>query len=137
MTREVSERATVPEQREGSHDDAHVVSPAEETDRLRTDISRTRTELGETIEALAAKADLKARTRQEARRAMDRARSASGSAPRRRQLAVAAVGVVVAGAAVVVVLRSRRARAAVSPDAPSSSSWNPGSGVADLWRGGG
>src|ERR1044071_8255407 len=39
------------------------VAPAAETEALRQEIARTRAELGETVEALAAKADVKARVR--------------------------------------------------------------------------
>ncbi|MCM0677210.1 DUF3618 domain-containing protein [Micromonospora phytophila] len=45
-----------------------------DTDALREEIRRTRVELGETMEALAAKADVKARLRSSADQAKDRMR---------------------------------------------------------------
>ncbi|MUL44223.1 DUF3618 domain-containing protein [Streptomonospora sp. PA3] len=117
MTRETSQQSSVPEQRGGSRAGERSASAGEETERLRLEISRLRTELGDTIEALAAKADLKTRTQQEARRAMDKARSVPGAATRGQRFAAAALlGAVLAGAVGVVVLRRRWSRTHLPAD---------------------
>jgi hypothetical protein len=51
------------EPRDGSDAEARPAPPAD-PDQLRQDIERTREELGETVEALIAKTDVKARTRE-------------------------------------------------------------------------
>jgi hypothetical protein len=51
------------EPRQGSDGDARPAPPAD-PEQLRQEIERTREELGETVEALIAKADVKARTRE-------------------------------------------------------------------------
>jgi hypothetical protein len=97
-----------------------------ETDALQTDIERTREDLGDTVEALAAKADVKARAKVAATDAKERARETANAAAerathqasevtdavRRRPLPVAAVaGGLLAAASAVVVVRRWRARA--------------------------
>jgi Protein of unknown function (DUF3618) len=96
------------------------------TEELRAEIEQTRRDLGDTVEALAAKADVKAR----AKEASDRMRadmSARGQrmakdmsvrgrrmaksareAPKTPMIAVGATGLAVAGAVVVLRVRSRR-----------------------------
>ncbi len=51
-----------------------------EPDELRRDIEQTRAELGETIEALAAKADVKARAHEAVEEARERVQSAAHNA---------------------------------------------------------
>lgn len=83
---------------------------AGETEELREEIERTRHELGDTVEALVAKTDVKARAKEAAQRAGDRfrrrVREADGrTVVRRGSTAVAAA----AGTAFVVVwARGRR-----------------------------
>jgi ElaB/YqjD/DUF883 family membrane-anchored ribosome-binding protein len=93
---------------------------------LRADIAQTRAQLGETVQALAAKADVKARLQETADEAKARVReglhNAAAEAPEKAQVLAARTGravrrnpvplVVVAGAAVLVVLfiRWRRRR---------------------------
>ncbi|WP_344968595.1 DUF3618 domain-containing protein [Salinactinospora qingdaonensis] len=65
--------------------------PLNEAELLRAEISHTRAELGDTVEALAAKADVRTRAREEAKRAVGVARSRVSRPLTRRQLTVAAV----------------------------------------------
>lgn len=58
----------------GSVNGNHVATPTD-VGELRHDITRTREELGETIEALAAKADVKARAQESVAEAKVRARA--------------------------------------------------------------
>lgn len=51
---------------------------AGDQDALRDEIRRTRTELGETVEALAAKADVKARIKESAAQTRERVRERAG-----------------------------------------------------------
>ncbi|NJC70443.1 DUF3618 domain-containing protein [Planosporangium thailandense] len=108
-------------------------APPADVDELRADIAHTRAELGETVQALAAKVDVKARlqeTRQEAKarvreglqNAAEEARLAAVEAPERAQELATRTGravrrnpvpfVVAAGAAALIVLfvRWRRSR---------------------------
>jgi len=84
-------------------------SPAE----IRADIEQTRAELGDSVEALAAKADVKARTKETVAAAKDRAKDTAqdvGAKVRRRPLPVVAMLVSVAAATVTgLVIRRRRA----------------------------
>jgi hypothetical protein len=103
--------------------DAESGRAAMEPDEIRTEIERTREDLGDTVAALAGKADVKARTKVAAadarERLMDGAHIAAGRAGevtesvRRRPvpLAAAAGGMLVGLGAVVMVRRRRRARA--------------------------
>lgn len=54
-----------------------------DTEALREEIRRTRMELGETMEALAAKADVKARLREQAEQTRERVREQAGQARQR------------------------------------------------------
>jgi hypothetical protein len=73
-----------------------------DTDARRAEIRRTRAELGETVQALAAKADVKARVRRSAAHTAERARE------NRMQIAAAATAVTGALAAIVVLLVMRK-----------------------------
>ncbi|MFC0528449.1 DUF3618 domain-containing protein [Phytohabitans kaempferiae] len=73
-----------------------------DTEALRAEIRQTRAELGETVQALAAKADVKARVRRSAAQTVERARE------NRAQLAAAATAVTGALAAIVVLLVMRK-----------------------------
>jgi ElaB/YqjD/DUF883 family membrane-anchored ribosome-binding protein len=90
---------------------------------LRAEIQRTREELGETVQALAAKADVKARVRESADRTRQRVRNQAshtrdvvrdtvpeaGNKARRNAVPWAAVAVGIAAVAVVLmVVRGRR-----------------------------
>ncbi len=86
-------------------------------DELRQEIEQTRQSLGETVDELAAKADMKARARAKAAdtkaRARDKAAEVSGRVSRsqavqRRWPVAVAAGVVVAGAGVVAVWQWKR-----------------------------
>ncbi|GAA3730088.1 hypothetical protein HDA32_006020 [Spinactinospora alkalitolerans] len=85
--------------------------PQEDPDLLRAEIDRTRAELGDTVEALAAKADVKSRAKEGAARAVDSVRT-SASEPmtegRRIAVSVAAGALLAAAAAVVTAKRGRR-----------------------------
>jgi hypothetical protein len=99
-----------------------VGKPPTEPEALRKEIEQTRAELGETVEALAAKADVKARAheavddaKQRARGAMDsvayqvgkqREKVASLPAPARMAIAAAVAGLVV----LLIMRRTRRWR---------------------------
>jgi hypothetical protein len=76
------------EPRDGSDAEARPAPPAD-PDQLRQDIERTREELGETVEALIAKADVKARTRERVGEISERLRGATTQA---REQATARVG---------------------------------------------
>jgi hypothetical protein len=75
-------------------------------DELRQEIEQTRQSLGETVDELAAKADIKARARAKAAEMSGRVRR-SQAVQRRWPVAVAA-GVLVAGAGVVAVWQWKR-----------------------------
>jgi hypothetical protein len=76
------------EPREGSDGEARPAPPAD-PEQLRQDIERTREELGETVEALIAKADVKARARERVGEISERLRGATSQA---REQATARVG---------------------------------------------
>lgn len=91
---------------------------AEEPEQLRQEIDETRAELGETVHALAAKTDVKARARREVderkarigerkARARETAQRAVGNV-RSRPLPVATAVVVLIGAAIPVIAVGRR-----------------------------
>ena len=82
-----------------------VGTVTDDPEALRAQIERTRTELGETIEALAAKADVRARTREKLAGMSARARHRAADA---RGLALWGAGVVGALAAALVVWRRAR-----------------------------
>jgi ElaB/YqjD/DUF883 family membrane-anchored ribosome-binding protein len=83
-------------------------------DELRADIAQTRAELGETVQALAAKADVKARLHESADEAKARLREGLAEAPEKAQELAARTGravrrnpvpyVAVAGAVALIVL---------------------------------
>jgi transposase-like protein len=75
------------------------------TDEIRAEIEQTRQELGETVEALAAKTDVKAHAKAKVDEATERAKTLTGD-PKVRLAGAVAVVVLVA------VLIARRARAA-------------------------
>lgn len=70
--------------------------------QLAKEIERTRARLGETVEALAAKADVKARAQDKARQVTTRAKAKASQAS--RQITQQPVPLAAAGAAVAVVL---------------------------------
>jgi uncharacterized protein DUF3618 len=79
---------------------------------IQQEIERTRTRLGETVDVLAAKADVKARARARANEMKARATGVSGrvrqsQAMQRRWPAAVAAGALVAGAAVLIWRRRR------------------------------
>ena len=79
---------------------------------IQQEIERTRTRLGETVDELAAKADVKARARAKAAEMKARATEVSGrvrqsQAMQRRWPAAVAAGALVAGAAVLIWRRRR------------------------------
>lgn len=76
------------EPRPGSDGEARPAPPAD-PEQLRQEIERTREELGETVEALIAKADVKARTRERVGEISERLRGATTQA---REQATARVG---------------------------------------------
>jgi hypothetical protein len=81
-------------------------------DLIRADIAQTRAELGDSVEALAAKADVKARAKREAEEIKIRAKETAGQVGRtiRRRPApvAAALAAVAAAIGAVVLLRKRR-----------------------------
>ncbi|GAA4455656.1 DUF3618 domain-containing protein [Phytohabitans houttuyneae] len=86
-----------------------------EPEELRADIERTREDLGDTVSALAGKADVKARTKEAVADAKDRVGERAGEVTdtvRRRPVPVAAAaGGALAAVGAVLVVRRRRARA--------------------------
>ncbi|GAA2584848.1 hypothetical protein GCM10010399_13630 [Dactylosporangium fulvum] len=75
-------------------------------EQLRAEIARTRAALGETVAALVAKTDVKARTKAAAGQAVDRARRRIGTAG--AATAMVAVGLAAAAGLVVVLVRRGR-----------------------------
>lgn len=104
----------------GGHDGSHRSNGS--TEALREEIRQTRAELGETVQALAAKADVKARMKQSAAHTADRMKSQAAHAAeqakasthqakdlaQRSPLPWFAIAGAAAVLAVVVVLRGRR-----------------------------
>lgn len=80
-------------------------APKPTIDELRAEIKQTRAELGETVQALAAKADVKARARDQVEVARQRAREAVTASPVPMALVVAGVAAVVG---IILVMRGRR-----------------------------
>lgn len=78
-----------------------MTSP-DDPQQLAKEIERTRARLGETVEALAAKADVKARTQDKARQLTTRLQVKAGQAS--RQIRRQPVPLAVAGAAAAIVL---------------------------------
>jgi hypothetical protein len=78
-----------------------------ETGALRDDIERTRAELGETVQALAAKTDVKARVRESAAHGADVVKESVRDAGRRPRSWIA-IGAGAAALVVLLVLRRRR-----------------------------
>jgi hypothetical protein len=76
--------------------------PKPSIDELRAEIQQTRTELGETVQALAAKADVKARALDQVEHAKHRVRVAAGQAQQRVRTSPVPLGLVLAGVAAVV-----------------------------------
>jgi Protein of unknown function (DUF3618) len=81
---------------------------------IQREIERTRERLGETVDELACRADIKARARAKAAAMKARATEASGrvrqsKAVQRRWPAAVAAGALVAGSVVVLIWRRRRA----------------------------
>lgn len=102
-------------------------TPQPDANQLRADIKETRQELGDTVEALAAKADVKTRAEQGAQRALLNARSRGREfADRAREYAadpanaakVKGAGAAAAGTAVLVILAQARRRRNARPQTP-------------------
>ncbi|GAA2653981.1 DUF3618 domain-containing protein [Paractinoplanes durhamensis] len=72
---------------------------------LRADIKQTRAELGETVQALAAKADVKARAKDQVEIAKVRAREAVATSPVPLPLVLAGVAAVIG---IILVVRGRK-----------------------------
>ncbi|WP_433363259.1 DUF3618 domain-containing protein [Actinoplanes sp. CA-142083] len=69
------------------------MSTAQDPQQLRAEIEQTRADLGETVEALAAKTDIKSRAKEAASDATERAKvAASDAAGRAKEAATDAVG---------------------------------------------
>jgi hypothetical protein len=92
-----------------------------DTEALRLEIARTRAELGETVQALAAKADVKARAREQVEQTRQRVREQAahftdqikgqGDTVRRNPVALGAlIGAAAAVVVVLIVLRGRNNR---------------------------
>ena len=101
---------------------AHTPPPTDDPEAIRADIERTRSQLGNSVEALAAKADVKARAQQRLAGAKHRARHAAqnagerakataqqtGQTVRQRPAPIAGILAAVAAAAGAVFLGRRR-----------------------------
>ncbi|WP_433365875.1 DUF3618 domain-containing protein [Actinoplanes sp. CA-142083] len=90
---------------EQTSDGAAAPVPKPTIDELRADIKQTRADLGETVQALAAKADVKARALDQVEVAKQRAREAVSTSPVPIALVVAGVAAVVG---IILVMRGRR-----------------------------
>ncbi|BCJ47423.1 hypothetical protein GCM10010168_17810 [Actinoplanes ianthinogenes] len=88
-------------------------------DQLRAEIEQTRAELGETVEALAAKTDVKARVREEVATAKDRVAQAASTAGDRIAGAANTAGDRIAGAANTVAEKTEPARQQIVETATS------------------
>jgi hypothetical protein len=86
-------------------DKAAAAVPKPTIDELRAEIKQTRSDLGETVQALAAKADVKARALDQVEVAKQRARAAVTTSPVPIALVVAGVAAVVG---IILVMRGRR-----------------------------
>jgi DNA-binding XRE family transcriptional regulator len=80
-------------------------APKPTVEELRAEIKQTRAELGETVQALAAKADVKARARDQVEVAKQRARETVAASPVPVALVVAGI---VAAVGIILVIRGRR-----------------------------
>ncbi|WP_051808952.1 DUF3618 domain-containing protein [Actinoplanes subtropicus] len=86
-------------------DDTATPAPKPTIEELRAEIKQTRADLGETVQALAAKADVKARAREQVEVARERALETV----RTNQVPIAmVVAAAVAVAGIILVLRGRR-----------------------------
>ncbi|MFI5892755.1 DUF3618 domain-containing protein [Actinoplanes sp. NPDC051513] len=90
---------------EQTSDKAAAPVPKPTIDELRAEIKQTRADLGETVQALAAKADVKARALDQVEVAKQRAREAVSASPVPIALAVAGVAALVG---IILVTRGRR-----------------------------
>lgn len=79
--------------------------PKPSIEELRAEIKQTRAELGETVQALAAKADVKARAKDQVEIAKVRAREVVATSPVPLPLVIAGVAAVVG---IILVLRGRK-----------------------------
>ncbi|MEU4240331.1 DUF3618 domain-containing protein [Actinoplanes sp. NPDC026619] len=79
--------------------------PKPSIDELRAEIKQTRAELGETVQALAAKADVKARAKDQVEIAKVRAREAVATSPVPLPLVLAGVVAIVG---IILVVRGRK-----------------------------
>jgi uncharacterized protein DUF3618 len=79
--------------------------PKPSIDELRAEIKQTRADLGETVQALAAKADVKARAKDQVEVAKVRAREAVATSPVPLPLVFAGLAAVVG---IILVLRGRK-----------------------------
>lgn len=86
--------------------------PKPTIEELRAEIKQTRADLGETVQALAAKADVKARAREQVEQARQRVLDAAGQAQERVRSNGIPIALVLAGVAaavgVILVVRGRR-----------------------------
>ena len=85
--------------------DAATPAPKPTIEELRAEIKRTRADLGETVQALAAKADVKARAREQVEVARQRTREAVSANQVPIALVVAGVAAVIG---IILVVRGRR-----------------------------
>jgi ElaB/YqjD/DUF883 family membrane-anchored ribosome-binding protein len=90
--------------------------PSDDPDAIRADIERTREQLGDSVEAMAAKTDVKARARQRLAAAKDRARQAAQDAGDRAKATAQQTGQTVRQ-------RPARPRAFSLPSRPHSGPW--------------
>jgi anti-sigma-K factor RskA len=79
-------------------------------DQLRTEIERTRADLGRTVAALAAKADVKARVKDTAKHASERVKAQTEDALHRARRPIPVAAVAVAAAIVIAVFVMNRRR---------------------------
>ena len=98
----------------GTTRDGEVATVATDPEALRTQIERTRAELGETVAALAAKADLRSRAAERfgsiTGRARRRAAAAGDAVPARAAWPLAAVAALGVAAAVALIAWRRNGR---------------------------
>jgi hypothetical protein len=85
------------------------ISREQETEALRREIERTRAELGETVEALSHKADVKTQAREKAEQAKEQARQKADLAKKQtRENPALPIAAAIAGALVVLLVIRRR-----------------------------
>ena len=89
-----------------------AATPKPTIEELRAEIKQTRADLGETVQALAAKADVKARALDQVEHARQRVRTAAGQAQQQVRTSPVPVALVLAGVVAVVgvilIVRGRR-----------------------------